>query len=134
MGRTVLAIAAGVLVGLFIAWFANWASRYAFPPSVLVDMKPALGRTMPMPIGEVVLGLIGWVIAALAGGAIAVRIARSGDWPAWATAALLAMGVILVALMHPQPLWFVILCVAVVAATGFGAGWLSARSAEQAAA
>jgi hypothetical protein len=127
MGRIMLAVAAGAALGLMIAAFIGWAAVYAFPPSVLVDMDPSKALTTPMPMAEIVVQILGWIIATLAAGFVAVRTAEQGDWPAWATGAVMAVGVILFALFRPHPMWFVILCAAVVAATGFGAGWISTR-------
>ncbi len=127
MGRIVLAVVAGAALGLAIAALLGWAAVYVFPPSVLVDMDPKQALSKPMPMGEIVGQLFGWIIGGFAGGVLAVRTAEQGDWPAWVTGGAMAVGVILFALFRPHPIWFVVLCAVMVAAAGFGAGWVSSR-------
>jgi hypothetical protein len=127
MGKTVFAVVTGAVVGLILAALVGWFGGYAFPPSLQVDMDPAKARTLPMPVGEIILGLLAWILAGLGGGYVAARQSEpgSGEWPAWAAAAVMAIGAVVFAMFWPHPIWFVILSVLVVAASGFGAGRLS---------
>jgi hypothetical protein len=127
MGKTVLAIALGAAVGLLLAAILGWLTVYVFPPSVLVDMDPAKARTMPMPFAEIFFQLVGWIIAGVAGGYIAARQGEAGEWPAWATGGVMALGVVAFSFFRPHPIWFVVLCILAVAAAGFGAGRLAMR-------
>jgi hypothetical protein len=131
MGRVVLAVAAGAALGLFVAAVLGWAAAYVFPPSVLVDMNPALAKHLPMPMGEVVVQLIGWILGGFIGGYFATRTAELGAWPAWAAGAVMAIGVIVFAMLWPHPIWFVIVCAVAVAGAGFGAGWLGGRTVAE---
>ena len=71
------------------------------------------------------MGLLAWILAGLAGGYVAARQGENGEWPAWAAAAVMAIGVVVFAIFWPHPIWFVILSVLIVAASGFGAGRLA---------
>jgi hypothetical protein len=125
MGKTVFAVAVGAVVGLILAALVGWFGDYAFPPQLPADMNPQLARTLPMPLGEIVMGLLAWILAGLCGGYVAARQGETGEWPAWAAAAVMAIGVVVFAIFWPHPIWFVILSVLIVAAAGFGAGRLS---------
>ena len=125
MGKTVFAVAVGVVVGLILAALVGWFGGYAFPPQLPADMNPQLARTLPMPLGEIVMGLLAWVLAGLGGGYVAARQGESGEWPAWAAAAVMAIAAVVFAIFWPHPIWFVILSVLMVAASGFGAGRLA---------
>lgn len=135
MGKTVFAVITGVVVGLILAALVGWFGGYAFPPSLQADMFPAKARTLPMPVGEIFFGLIAWILAGLGGGFVAVRQSEpgSGEWPAWAAAAVMAICAVVFAIFWPHPIWFVILSVLVVAAAGFGAGRLAMRFEPEAA-
>jgi predicted MFS family arabinose efflux permease len=131
--RPVLAVALGALIGFLLSAFMGWLGDYVFPPSVLADMNPALARTMPMPFGEIMMELIGWGGATVLGAMLALRFAdETGPWPAWAVAAVLAGACVLMAFFSPHPLWFVILCVIVIAASGYGAGRMTALQQDYA--
>ena len=125
MGKTVFAVAVGAVVGLILAALVGWFGGYAFPPQLPADMDPQLARTLPMPIGEILMGVLAWIVAGLGGGYLAVRQGDAGEWPAWAAAAVMAIGCVVFAIFWPHPIWFVILSVLIVAAAGFGAGRLA---------
>jgi hypothetical protein len=131
MGRTVTGVLVGAVLGLVVAALFGWLGEYVFPPSVQVDMNPTLARTLPMPMGEVVVQLMGWILSGLFGGYVAARIAGIGEWPAWASGGVMAVSALIFAIFWPHPLWFVILCVLVVAASGFGAGRLGGQVAAE---
>ncbi|HWE44751.1 MAG TPA: hypothetical protein VG407_01875 [Caulobacteraceae bacterium] len=132
MGKTVFAVIVGALVGLLLAAVVGWFGGYMFPPQLPVDMDPAKARTYPMPIGEILFGLIAWILGGLGGGYVAVRQGEAGEWPAWASAAIMAIAAVVFAIFWPHPIWFVILSVLIVVAAGFGAGRLAMRFDPQA--
>jgi hypothetical protein len=107
--RSVLAIAAGFIVGgLFVAGIEA-LGHVAFPTPAGVDLKnPAVKRDLvaSMPIGAVLSVLQGWIVGALAGAWVAAKIAaqwRIGH--AAAIGALILAGAITAMLTIPHPAW-----------------------------
>lgn len=130
MDRQLVAIAWGVTLGLAILTACAWAADYVFPPSLQVDLDPALGRTAPMKVMAVIVKLISAAGAAFAGGSIAVRTSTQSGWPAWALGAALGLIAVIFHLVWPHPFWFLALRLLTIAGSAYAAGRLWAFHAE----
>lgn len=116
MGRKVLA----VIVAMIVAWAIIMISQmlnvvFFKPPGADVMADPAKLNEFiaAMPASAFAVVLIGYAVAAFAGGFIATKMARNvggGFVEAIVVAALLELGAILnfFVMMPGQPLWFVI--------------------------
>lgn len=133
--RPIVAIALGALIGLIVSGFLGWLGDYVFPPSVLADMNPQLARSLPMPVGEVVMQLVGWTGGVALGSILALRFSDEIDqWICWAVAAVFEVACVIFAFLSPHPVWFVGLCVVAIAVAGYLSGRLLIREADSEAA
>lgn len=108
MSRIVPAVAAGLLVSQVVASVLWWWGFYAFPPSPIYDMSPALAHAHPdkLPFAAMAFQALGQGLGVLLGGLWAVRIAGEGPRPAWAVGAISFAVAVIWLLFYPRPLWF----------------------------
>jgi hypothetical protein len=128
MLRPVLAVVAGVVVGVVLIWVVENIGLYLFPPPPDIDMTdPDSLRTMMQraPLGALLSVLVGWTLGAFTASLTAIRVSRLGvPWPGWAAAGiLLAMSVVNM-VMIPHPFWFVAASLLFMSAAGWGGGRL----------
>ncbi len=125
MSKIVLALAAGLALGLLMTGLVGWAADYVFPPSPLVDMNPEQIKTMGVPIMGVLVKLLGWAIGTFAGAMLAMRLAEADVWPATAIGALMGGFELVRLFLVPHQIPYVVLVFLVIGAAAFGAAWLS---------
>ncbi len=109
MIRSVLAVAAGILVGIGLIFLGHFLSSFVFPLPEGLDWKDeaALDAHMAtMPTGAFVLVLLSHAMGPFGGGFVAALIARRGK-----VICALIVGVFFLAggvmeLAHPHPLWY----------------------------
>jgi hypothetical protein len=129
MGRTIAGVLAGVVVAWLTIMLAEFASAPLHPTPAGFDMRdPAAMAAFvaTLPVAALLLVLCGWVLGALAGGYVAVRIARR-TWPAWVVGIVIEIGVIANAVMIPHPTWMTVAGVLL----PLPAAWLGARLATR---
>jgi hypothetical protein len=108
MLRRIGAVVAGVLVGVIIVTVNELicAKIYPLPPGTdLHDPKALAAAIKTLPIGALVLVLVGWFIAMLAASWIAAAIAHNRVAGAVAGVMLFVAAVLNMA-MFPHPSWF----------------------------
>ena len=125
MLRTILGIAAGVVLGFVVMVGLEMAGHAMMPPPAGLD--PANPDDLKQMVASASLPAKAWVVfawfaAALAGGWLARRLSRR-DWAGWIIAGLIVVGGIANMMMIPHPLWMQI---AAVAAPLMG-GWMVIR-------
>lgn len=127
MGRTILAVVAGVVVAWLIIVASQFAGAAAYPPPPGLDVTDpqqlaAFIQAAPPAAMGLVLG--GWVFGALLGGWAAARISRRHPRTAALLVGVLVLaGVIANAMMIPHPSWMTIAGVLL----PVPAAWLGAR-------
>lgn len=132
MGRTILAVAVGVVVAWLAIVLSQFAGAAAYPPPPGLDVTdPAQLASFIQAAPPMAMALVlgGWVLGALAGGWTAARISRR--YPriaALLVGALVLAGVIANAMLIPHPLWMALAGVLL----PLPAAWLGARLARPA--
>jgi len=127
MGRTFLAVVAGVVVAWLVIVLSQIAGAAAYPPPPGLDVTDPqqlaafIGAAPPMAMAFVVAG---YVLAALLGGWVAARTSRSHARTAALLVGLLVLaGVIANMAMIPHPLWMILASTLLpLPAAWFGAG------------
>ncbi|ESQ92182.1 hypothetical protein ABAC460_04650 [Asticcacaulis sp. AC460] len=118
----VLAVLIGLLVGLIIYTGINYF--FLGPLTDMRDKEQLVAIYKTMTLADFIPDVVAWVSGTLAGGYTAVRIAKLGQFPAWIVGVLLFAFYAVGMVGLPNPIWFVLLCPASVAACAYGAGWL----------
>ncbi len=107
MGRIVIAVIAGMIVAVAVVAGIEALSHTMFPPPPGTDLSDPAQMAALMdniPLVAKIAVMIAWFLGPLAGGIVAVRIARKA-WPAWVVAALIVYGGIYTIVQIPHPLW-----------------------------
>jgi hypothetical protein len=135
--RSVLAVVTGLFLAGTIMVGIESINSSLFPLPAGVDPKDpeqlrAALATMP---GQAFIGvLVGWILAALAGGWLAARLApKSPRGHALAVTAVLLIGAVVNMLKLPHPAWMWVLGVAGLAAAGLLAARIEERRRARAA-
>lgn len=109
MGRTILAVLAGLATMIAIITVVELLGAQLFPPPAGVDMRdPELFATAitQMPMAALAIVVVAWVLGAFAGGWVAARISIAHPRvPAVIVALAVVAGVIVMMLTLPHPLW-----------------------------
>lgn len=124
---TMLAILSGLLLGLVVQTIFKEVGDYLFPPPPLLDMvtpEERLELMHTIPSAAFVITLVSWAIGALCGAYVAVRIAKTGQYPGWIVGILLFAGDLIVIVSTPHPMWFNLISVPLVAVSAFVGAWL----------
>jgi hypothetical protein len=110
MGRSILAVLLGVVVGGLLIATVEFVSHLIYPPQPDLDpagieaLKAAIAND---PVGALLFILLAWALGSLGGGWIAASIARrSHTRHALIVGAILMVMGILNMVMIPHPLWF----------------------------
>ena len=113
MLRSSLAILAGLLAGVTVAWLVELPATLMFPLPARMDPfdKVAMKKYMDsLPTLAQASGIIAWTAAAFAGAWLAARIARSSAWlHGLVTGVLFLAPAVLTILVFPHPLWLAII-------------------------
>lgn len=135
MGRIVLAIILGAVLGLVVLGLGSWVADYLFPPSPSIDIRPELAKTVHdgMPIMGFLVKFLAWAAGGFVAAYMAGRSAEQGPWPAWTSAGMVALVALVLALKPQNPAWFLVLALAFLGAAGFMASRLSAPAPNYAA-
>ncbi len=132
MGRTLLALLAGLVAMVLTVFLLESAGHMVFPPPANMDFSdPAAQKAFmeSLPIGALAFVILAWAVGALVGSYVAATIARQHR-----LAVALVVGVVMIALsvatmaMIPHPLWMIVLGVAL----PLPMAWLGARVATKA--
>ena len=132
MGRTVLAIAGGLLVGLLVVMLGDGVSATVAPPPPGIDTHDheALSEVMgEIPVAGFVVLLAGVALAGAAGAWVAARLSKSAHLRnGMIVGALLWAGTIVNLFTVPHPVWFAVLSVLIVLPAAYAGGRLATRS------
>lgn len=117
MGRSILAVIAGLVLGVVLIAVVEFIGHYVYPPPADLDMtnSEALKNLIAnAPVGALLFVILAWAIGSFGGGWLASRIAQKSH----VMLALIVGGILMAAgimnmLMIPHPLWFWILGIAV---------------------
>lgn len=129
MLRLILAILAGLVVGILVIGVVEGAGHTIFPPPAGVNLTdPAQLKTAmsQVPMGAKVAVLLGWFLGTLAGASTANLIAGRRRLAGWITAAVLFAFAVWTMATIPHPIWFMAaaalanLAATVLATQGFG--------------
>jgi hypothetical protein len=133
MGRKILAVIGGVVLGGIVVFVVEWVSSLIYPPPAGLDMtdKEAMkAYVATLPIGALLFVLLAYVLGSLSGGWLAAKIARDSK----IRLSLIAGGVLLLfgiinLVTIPHPLWFAVLTVLVFLPAAYFGGKLGAKLA-----
>lgn len=127
MIRTVVAVLLGLVVALATMLLIEYLgmSLFPLPPGIDLDSEDDLARLVASSTtGKKLWVLMGWTLAAFAGGWVASRISRRHrSGAALAVGALIVAGVLLNAAMLPHPAWMTVAGVLL----PLPVAWLAAR-------
>ena len=130
MGRTILAVLAGVVVAWLTIMLCEFGSAALSPPPVGLDLTDPAQIALfieSAPPSAMLLVVAGGTFGALIGGWLAARISRRHPRPAaLVVGALVVAAVILNASLIPHPLWMTVTGVLL----PLPAAWLGARLAR----
>ena len=128
MVRSVVAVLVGLLVALATMLLVEYLgmSLFPLPPGIGLDSEEDLARLVASAtLGNRLWVLMGWTLAAFAGGRVASRTSRRHRrGAALAVGALIVAGVLLNVAMLPHPAWMTVAGVLL----PLPAAWLAARS------
>ena len=122
MLRTLTGLVVGLAVAIVTIMIVESLGSQLFPPPRGFDM--AQSSALSLPIETLIWPVIGWLLGALAGSAIAVHLSRE-RWAGWAIVALVLAAMILNFALITHPTWMM--------ATGplaaIAGGWLGQQLA-----
>ena len=113
MGRTLLGILAGLVTMVVVIALVELLGAQLFPPPPGIDMgdpEAFAAAVTQMPLGALAIVVVAWVLGAFAGGWVAARIAIAHPRAAAVVVALgVVVGVVVMMLTLPHPLWMGVL-------------------------
>lgn len=136
MGRTVLAVLAGLITAMLVMMSIEFLSMQMSPPPpgfVLQD-EADLARLVEMasPASKALV-VLGWALASFLGGWVAARLSRQHRLvAALAIGVLIVIGVVFNTANIPHPLWMTVLGVLLPVPLAFAAARLASRRATSA--
>lgn len=116
MVRAILGLIAGFVAASASVFAAEMAGHALWPPPAGMDsMDPESIRANIhlIPLQAKIAVVVGWGLAALIGGLIAMVIART-SWPVWVIAALLLAGALYNLYYIPSPVWMWVAGIAII--------------------
>ncbi|WAC48090.1 hypothetical protein OVA03_15550 [Asticcacaulis sp. SL142] len=122
-----LAVLLGLLLGMVLQTIFKEVGDYLFPPPPLLDMvtpEERLELMSTIPSAAFVITLVSWAVGALFGAYVAVRVAKTGQYPGWIVGILLFAGDLMTIISTPHPMWFNLISVPLVAVSAFVGAWL----------
>lgn len=111
MGRTILGIIVGLVVGVAIIAIVESIGHIIFPPPEGVDLKDpeALKSIMKdIPVGAKISVLVAWGLGVFGGGSVARLISRGASPASWVVGAILLGFAALTMVQIPHPVWMVV--------------------------
>lgn len=98
-------LAAGLAVAIFAIMLVEFIGYQLFPPPRGYDMSA--GSALSLPVENLMWPVIGWLLGALAGSWVAVRI--SGErWTGWAIVVLVLAATVFNFALIAHPLWMMV--------------------------
>ncbi len=117
MGRSILAVIAGLVLGVVLIFVVESAGHFVYPLPADLDMTnpEALKNLMAnAPVGALLFVILAWAVGSFGGGWLATRLAqKSHVMHALIVGGLLMAAGIMNMLMIPHPVWFWVLGLAV---------------------
>lgn len=122
MGRSVIGVISGVIVGGIIVTFGQLLAIWLAPPSPGFDPTDAsavIAAIPGLPLGSLLIVIVAWVVGAGFGARIALRIARGTNrWPGLSVGGLLLIAIVYNWWKLLSPPWYVLVAlICVIAAT-----------------
>ena len=132
MGRKILAVVGGVILGGVVVFVVEWISSkvYPLPPGLDLNNREAMkAYVAALPIGALLFVLLAYVLGSLAGGWLAAKIARDSrlHLPLTVGGVLLFFGIINLVTI-PHPLWFAMVSILVFLPAAYLGGRLGATA------
>jgi hypothetical protein len=121
MIRTLGGIVAGVAAAITIIMITEAIGNQIAPAPARVEITD-IAETPPLPLMTLLFPVIGWLLGALVGGFVAIRISDQA-WTAWAVAGAVLAATIFNFILMVYPLWVIILGLIMPIA----GGWLAQR-------
>lgn len=117
MGRSILAVVLGIVLGGVVVGGVEYVGRLAYPPPAGMDMNnPEVVKeyVAQAPVGALLFVPLAWALGSLAGGTLAAKLSRQSH----TRNALIVGGVLMVfgianLVMIPSPLWMWVVGIAV---------------------
>ncbi len=106
--RRISGVIAGLVIAFAIVMAAEAIPHQLYPPAPgtnMNDFTQVKAYVSRLPVTALVIVLLGWLAATVAGTSVAAGIGRSRV-PAYVTGALLMAGGVCNAFVIPQPVWF----------------------------
>ena len=131
--RTGLGILVGIIVAFAVQSGVDAIASYFYPYAItdLWDRRQYSEAIAARPIGALLLTVLGYFLAGLAGGAAAKLIARK-NWACWVPAGVLAATALILGFGYPFPAWTLFAMFAAPLIGGLFANHLVAARAEAA--
>ena len=111
--KTILSIAAGIILGVIIISAVESLGHFIYPPPANLDLKnPEVIKLLMKnaPLGVLLFVILAWASGSLAGGLVSASIAiKSKSRNALIVGGVLTMFGLLNLLMIPHPVWFWVL-------------------------
>ncbi len=104
--RAILAILAGIIVALAVQAGVDWVTSQLYPYAItdIWDRRQVSDAMAARPTAALLLTVLGYFLAALAGGVVAKLIHRRG-WACWVPAGVMAAIALILALAYPLAEW-----------------------------
>lgn len=136
MGRTILAVIAGLIIAMVVMLSVEFLSMQVSPPppGFTLDNQADLARLVEMasPASKALV-VLGWALASFLGGWVAARLSRQHRLvAALAIGVLIVIGVVFNTANIPHPLWMTVLGVLLPMPLAFAAARLASRRATSA--
>lgn len=136
MGRTILAVIAGLIIAMLVMLSVEFLSMQVSPPppGFTLDNQADLARLVEMasPASKALV-VLGWALASFLGGWVAARLSRQHRLvAALAIGVLIVIGVVFNTANIPHPLWMTVLGVLLPMPLAFAAARLASRRATSA--
>lgn len=136
MGRTILAVIAGLIIAMVVMLSVEFLSMQVSPPppGFTLNNEADLARLVEMasPASKALV-VLGWALASFLGGWVAARLSRQHRLvAALAIGVLIVIGVVFNTANIPHPLWMTVLGVLLPVPLAFAAARLASRRATSA--
>lgn len=104
--RSFLGILAGIIVGMAVQSGVDLIANQFYPAAIsdMWDRRQVAEAMAARPTGALLLSVLGYFLAGLAGCLVAKLISRRG-WTTWVPAGVLAAMALLIAFNFPIPTW-----------------------------
>lgn len=131
IARQILGVIAGVVVGGLVVFLVELVGHSLFPPPPGTDLSNPedVKRLISLlPVGALLMVLVGWLIGSLAGAWTANRIART-SMAGWIVAALFILLTAYNFTVIPHPTWMIAAGIAIPLFSAWIAAWMTGPKA-----